>query len=183
MRAHKVPNLNFFSQFKHFFPLFSRSFFILRYSIFIDMSDDEVDEGLLALLRKSLGLDGAHNSGPAETKVLEHAEYIYNNSIDVALDSQGTKAAAAVIWASMQEKSYTFKTWSEHELHPKAKDESTVDFIFIMDLLNFSFWSDNPKPEHRFAVEYRGQIWTGYWSLVAALQRALEEGTYVGIQL
>lgn len=143
----------------------------------LDMSDDEVDEELLALLRKSLSLDGAQNLGPAQSKVLDHAEYIYNNSIDVALDSQCTKAAAAIIWDSMQKKSYSFKTWSEHELHPKVKDKSTVDFIFIMDLLNFSFWSDHTKSEHKFAVEYRGQLWTGYWSLVAALQRALDEGT------
>ena len=27
-----------------------------------------------------------------------------------------------------------------------------------------------------FAVDYRGTKWTGYGSLVAALQRALEEG-------
>lgn len=141
------------------------------------MSDDEVDEELLALLRKSLGLNGAQSSGPTKTEVLDHAEYIYNNSIDVALDYRGTKAAAAAIWSSMQEKDYSFKTWSEHALHPKAKDGSTVDFIFTMDLLNFSFWSENLEPAHRFAVEYRGQLWTGYWSLVAALQRALEEGT------
>lgn len=144
------------------------------------MSDDEVDEELLVLLRKSVGLNGFHNPAPAETKVLEHAEYIYNNSVDVALDSRGTKAAAAVIWNSMQEKGYSFKSWSEHELHPKATDANTVDFVFIMDLLNFCFWSSSAQPEHKYAVEYRGRLWTGYWSLVAALQRAIEEGTRAG---
>jgi len=44
-----------------------------------------------------------------------------------------------------------------------------------MDLLNFSFWSELPDDE-RFAIEYRGKRWTGYWSLVAALQRALDDG-------
>ncbi|EHK97697.1 putative UPF0553 protein C9orf64 [Glarea lozoyensis 74030] len=43
-----------------------------------------------------------------------------------------------------------------------------------MDLLNFSFWSENDE-EERFAIEYQGKRCTGYKSLVAALQRALEE--------
>jgi hypothetical protein len=139
------------------------------------MSDDEVDLELLALLRKSLGLGGgAANPGVAETKVLENAQYVFDNAIDVALDPAKTKAAAETIWRQMQKKEYSTHTWSEHELHPKTKDEGTMDFIFTMDLLNFSFWSAETE-EKRFAIEYRGKNWTGYWSLVAALQRALDE--------
>ena len=140
------------------------------------MSDDEPDLELLALLQKSLGLNDLAAVGPAETRVLESAEYVYNNAVDVALDMRGTKAAASTIWQLMDEKEYSFKQWSEHELHPKSKDKSIVDFIFVLDLLNFCFWSDSDDPEQSFAVEYKGRQWTGYWSLVAALQRALEEG-------
>lgn len=141
------------------------------------MSEDEADEELLALLRQSLGLHNSNNISPvAEIKVLDDAEYVYNNSIDVALDYQGCKAAASLIWTRMQERKYSTSTWSEHELHPKSKDASTVDFIFATDLLNFSFWSDKSTLGENFAIEYRGTSWTGYWSLVAALQRALEEG-------
>ncbi|KAL4773125.1 hypothetical protein BDW60DRAFT_28157 [Aspergillus nidulans var. acristatus] len=140
------------------------------------MSDDEVDHELIALLRKSLGLGGgAANPGAAETKVLQNAQYVFDNAIDVALNPSKTKEAAETIWRQMQKKEYSTSSWSEHELHPKAKDESTVDFIFTMDLLNFSFWSAEPE-EKRFAIEYRGKKWTGYWSLVAALRRALDEG-------
>ncbi|KAL4882607.1 hypothetical protein BJY04DRAFT_37478 [Aspergillus karnatakaensis] len=140
------------------------------------MSDDEVDHELIALLRKSLGLGGgAANPGAAETKVLENAQYVFDNAIDVALDPHKTKAAAETIWRQIQKKDYSTSSWSEHELHPKAKDETTVDFIFTMDLLNFSFWSAETE-DKRFAIEYREKKWTGYWSLVAALQRALDEG-------
>ena len=138
------------------------------------MSDDEVDSDLLELLRKSLGIDGDGPPKPAKTGVLEDAEYIYDNSTDVALDMRGTKIAASSIWTLINEKQYSTKDWSKNELHPKAKDESTVDFIFLMDLLNFSFWSDASE---QYTVEYHGKTWTGYWSLVAAIQRALDEGT------
>jgi hypothetical protein len=143
------------------------------------MSDDEADPELLELLRAHvLGQPGA-NADP-ETGVLEGAEYVYDNSIDVALDMWSCKTAANAIYKQMQEKSYSTATWSEHELHPKPKDEATVDFIFAMDLLNFSFWSELPD-DKRFAVSYKDRTWTGYWSLVAALQRALDEGWFGGL--
>lgn len=140
------------------------------------MSDDEVDHELLELLRQSLlGPKPQLDDIGTDTKVLRHAEFIYDNSIDVNVDARGTRAAARLIWEQMQERSYSTETWSEHDLHPKSKDEATLNFIFVMDLLNFSFWSEKPEND-RYAVEYRGKTWTGYWSLVACLQRALEEG-------
>lgn len=139
------------------------------------MSDDDVDYELLDLLRKSLGIGPKDPNAPPETKVLEDAKFIYDNSVDVALDMRHTKLAAIEILKQMKEQGYCTKTWSEHALHPKAKDESTVNFIFTMDLLNFSFWSEKSE-EERFSVRYHEKRWTGYWSLVAALQRALEEG-------
>ncbi len=141
------------------------------------MSDDEADPELLALLRQSLGLGPGISTAPPSTGVLKSAQYICDNAIDVAISSGGTKTAAETIWGLMQAKRYSTETWSSHELHPKTKDEATVNFIFTMNLLNFSFWSELP-PEERFTVEYRGHRWTGYWSLVAALQRALDEGTF-----
>lgn len=138
------------------------------------MSDDEADPELLEFMRQHFSRTTVTPTIP-ETKVLESAEYVYDNAIDVALSSQCCIAAAESIYSSMQTRSYSTESWSSHDLHPKAKDESTVNFIFTMDLLNFSFWSERDE-EERFAVEYRGKKWTGYWSLVACLQRALDEG-------
>ena len=138
------------------------------------MSDSEPDEDLLELLRKSLGLNGNEHA-PPRIKVLEDAEYVYSNATDVAIDMRGTKDAATKIQNMMQEKGYSTRVWSLQELHPKAKDSTTVDFIFLMDLLNFSFWSSSLVPDETYAVEYRDKAWSGYWSLVAAIQRALED--------
>jgi hypothetical protein len=137
------------------------------------MSDNEVDLELLDLLRKRFGI-GVKDDGPPETKVLENAQFICDNSVDVALDMRSTKLAAQLVLDEMEKREYSTHTWSEHELHPKAKDERTVNFIFTMDLLNFSFWSEKTEDE-RFAVVYKGKRWTGYFSLVALLQRALEQ--------
>lgn len=49
--------------------------------------------------------------------------------------------------------------------------------IFLVDLLNFSFWSERdpddksvPHPA-RYAVEYQGVKYTGYWALCACINR------------
>ena len=140
------------------------------------MSDDEADPELLDLLRQSLGMGDSGPPPPLKLRVLEDAEFVYNNSMDVAIDMQGTKAAASSIYKSMQERGYGIQDWRSHELHPQSKDISTVEFVFLMDLLNFSFWSAASEFSERFAVEYCGKSWTGYWSLVAAIRRAIDEG-------
>lgn len=139
------------------------------------MSDDEADPELLALLRAHLHGGRPPAAAAPETGVLEGAEHVYDNAIDVAVDMRACKAAAAALHRQMRDRGYSAAAWARHELHPKAKDEATVAFVFTMDLLNFSFWSARPEGQ-RFAVAYRGRTWTGYWSLVAALQRALDEG-------
>ncbi|KIW06568.1 uncharacterized protein PV09_02997 [Verruconis gallopava] len=145
------------------------------------MSDDEADSELLDLLKRSLGLSLGQSTVSPETGVLASAEHVCNNSIDVALDMAGTKAAAALIYNNMRARGYSTQAWSQHELHPKTKDEAALNFIFTMDLLNFSFFSDKIDPDDPecFAIEYRGKRWKGYWSLCAALQRALDEGLYI----
>ncbi|KAK3686776.1 hypothetical protein LTR37_019491 [Vermiconidia calcicola] len=144
------------------------------------MSDDEADPELLELLRETLGLGKkkAQDEVSTDTGVLRDAEYIYTNAIDVSIDMYGSKGAAASIYSTMQDRGYSTETWGQHELHPRLgdgfSDVDMVNFIFTMDLLNFSFWSEL-SDEERYQVDHRGKRWTGYNSLVACLQRALEE--------
>ena len=111
--------------------------------------------------------------------VLKDAEYVSYNAIDVAISMYGTRDAASHLYKAMQERKYSTQTWSEHELHPKlgvdVDEIGLVNFVFTMDLLNFSFWSER-SAEERYQVEYQGKRWTGYNSLVACLRRALDEG-------
>lgn len=139
------------------------------------MSDDEADPELVELLRQTLSNANAPAAVTQDTHVLRDAEYIYTHSTDVAIDMRGTVKAAQSIWEQMQARSYDTRKWAEHELHPKTKDEATLHFCFTVDLLNFSFWSELPD-EERFAVSYKDRRWTGYNSLVAAINRALDEG-------
>ncbi|EMC91758.1 hypothetical protein BAUCODRAFT_152140 [Baudoinia panamericana UAMH 10762] len=144
------------------------------------MSDDEADPELLQLLRQSLGIPSNRSDEvSSQTGVLADAEHIYSDAIDVSIDMYGTKSAASNIWKMMQERAYSTEAWSQVELHPKAgegfSELDTINFIFTMDLLNFSFWS-KLSDDQRFQVDYKGRRWTGYNSLLACLHRALDEG-------
>ncbi len=54
----------------------------------------------------------------------------------------GTKAAAASLFKTMQQRGYSTQAWSQHDLHPAIEqgfsEVGMVNFIFTMDLLNFS---------------------------------------------
>lgn len=83
--------------------------------------------------------------------------------------------------------SYTPRTWRAQPLHicpPEpysASDPLTrecLNWIFLISSLNFSFWSEREGSEERYGVEWRTgwdtetrAVHTGYWSLVAALNR------------
>ncbi|KAL9053780.1 MAG: hypothetical protein Q9162_004578 [Coniocarpon cinnabarinum] len=115
---------------------------------------------------------------PSQTKVLDSASYVASQAIDVFIDRTGVQAAARSLLSSIRRTPFTTASWSAHQLHPDPLDGSMTDseivkFIFVMDLLNFSFWSED---DEGFWVEWEGRRWSGYWSLVACLRRAKEEG-------
>lgn len=117
------------------------------------------------------------------TRVVDSAEFIASKAQNVFVSETGCRIAAKSIYKAMNEQQYSTETWASHLLNPVEKTASTVDWIFTIDLLNFSFWSDyddhdtgHPSSQ-RFSVKYKDAVYTGYWSLVAAINRALEAGT------
>ena len=63
----------------------------------------------------------------------------------------------------------------QEPLHPKlpvdadeAALKAAVDWVFFVDALNFSFWSEETR-ERRYTVRHNGVDYVGYWSLCAAV--------------
>jgi hypothetical protein len=52
--------------------------------------------------------------------------------------------------------------------------ERTVNWILLLDALNFCFWAE--KGQARWQVTYQDEALNGYWAEAAALRRAVEEG-------
>jgi len=102
----------------------------------------------------------------------------------------------------MKENAYSPATWKQPAMHPKEATEATAEWwgatnperpvgsvwsvliqpcnlgvlapgrIFVVDLLNFSFWLDG-FPDRSFAVHWRGERHRGYFGLCACINRAL----------
>ncbi|KZT27422.1 hypothetical protein NEOLEDRAFT_1161678 [Neolentinus lepideus HHB14362 ss-1] len=127
---------------------------------------------------------------PAQNPVVCSADWAYQATDLVKIDEEGVRAAADYINKSLETNSYTPRTWRIHSLHicppepyspAEPQTKKCLDWIFLIASLNFSFWSEKDDND-RYGVEWREgwesskyRIWTGYWSLVAAINRALEE--------
>lgn len=62
------------------------------------------------------------------------------------------------------------KNFSQHQHHPKATDPNALDWIFLIDTLNFCFWTPGD------ATKWKVDSETGYFALCAAINRAQNDG-------
>jgi hypothetical protein len=67
--------------------------------------------------------------------------------------------------------------WPTH-YHFFDGTQRTVNWMLLLDALNFCFWSEKGQP--RWQIQYRQEILDGYWAEAASLRRAMEEQLPVG---
>jgi len=65
--------------------------------------------------------------------------------------------------------------WTD-DLHFHDGTWRTAGWALALDALNFCFWSARPDPNDRWRVERDGVAYDGYWALVAALRRGVDDG-------
>lgn len=103
----------------------------------------------------------------------EAASFVTENSRDVYVDPEGVRRMAELLLPAAA--AWRVEQWkSLHELNPRGADEAALNWVFVVDTLNFSFWAE--QEEHRCEVQYGGRAYTGYWALCAAVNRALDQG-------
>lgn len=106
--------------------------------------------------------------------VVDSASFIVSQAKNVHLGSDSDYAQAAHLVGPLVE-AWTPETWSASPLHPNLSDPSAkATWIFLIDTLNFAFWTPPGRPP--FTVSYQGKNYTGYWSLCAAIRRAIDDG-------
>ncbi|KAI6095793.1 hypothetical protein EDD16DRAFT_719449 [Pisolithus croceorrhizus] len=123
--------------------------------------------------------------------VVSSAEFAMMETSIVRVNPEGVKRAADYISRKIVAEQYTPRTWRTQPLHicpPEPYSPSDpltrqcLNWVFIISALNFSFWSERDGTPERYGVEWRKGwgveervVHTGYWSLVAAVNRALGE--------
>lgn len=112
------------------------------------------------------------------TNVRESAEFISQNSKLVHLGSDESFEKASKIVQPLLD-SWKPENWSSNGLHPAHLNDhkAKASWIFVIDTLNYAFWKPPGKP--LFTIKYNGKNYTGYWSLCAAIRRALDDGISV----
>jgi hypothetical protein len=94
--------------------------------------------------------------------VVEHARYVKISPVAIE------RAANA-----LAEKRVEPPAWN-YEYHYHDGTERTVNYIFLLDALNFCFWG---KP--KWGIVYKGKQLDGYWALAASLKRAMEKNPHI----
>lgn len=98
----------------------------------------------------------------ASSVQIEHARV---EQLAHELTSPAEKQAASV-------RSLAVPPWPAH-YHFFDGTERTVNWMLLLDALNFCFWGEKDQP--RWQIAYQGELLNGYWAEAAALRRAVEE--------
>lgn len=97
-------------------------------------------------------------------------EFIVKNAKHLKVNPEGIEKLCRDVIAGIQSKEIDIENFSQHQYHPSASDSRAANWIFIIDTLNFCFWT--PGDDTKWKVD--GE--TGYFALCAAIKRALDEG-------
>ncbi|XP_058828771.1 queuosine 5'-phosphate N-glycosylase/hydrolase [Topomyia yanbarensis] len=100
----------------------------------------------------------------------ESGEFIVKHATFLKVNETAIQNLVKEVINGIQTKVIDVNNFSQHEYHPKPTDSHAANWIFLIDTLNFCFWT--PGNATKWKVE--GQ--TGYFSLCAAVNRALKEG-------
>ncbi len=110
---------------------------------------------------------------PEPLDVLESAQWIVSQATSVTVPAAGVAAAAAQLQA-LGDEAFALSLWRTCEQNPRVVTDDTLEWIFVVDTLNFCFWAERDAP--LFACLHEGRTFTGYWALCACVNRALAEG-------
>lgn len=69
-------------------------------------------------------------------------------------------------------KKYSFKIWKLYKLYLNEMMKEIVDWIVVLDMLNFFFWID--EDVELWMVCYEGQDYIGYWVFCVFINRVLK---------
>lgn len=98
----------------------------------------------------------------------ESAEYIALHATEVKIKPDGLKKLGDLICTEIQSGRLSPSNFSQVEHHPKSEDPWVLDWILVVDTLNYCFW----HVENEIGWRVEGN--SGYFALCAAINRAIK---------
>jgi len=108
--------------------------------------------------------DSILSTRPDPLDVLKTTAYVVEHARRVKIHADSIKRAADML----ADRRVQPPAWN-YDYHYHDGTPRTVNYLFLLDALNFCFWG---KP--RWRIEYEGKPLDGYWALAASLKRAVE---------
>ncbi|EFO16807.2 hypothetical protein LOAG_11695 [Loa loa] len=103
----------------------------------------------------------------------ESAEFIVANGINnIELSQDGIVKVAELIMNAINSNDFTEDSYFSLDVHPQVADRKAIDWIFLVDTINFSFWFNHKA---NFKVTFHEKQYTGYLAACACINRAIEE--------
>ncbi|EDW01080.1 queuosine salvage protein [Drosophila grimshawi] len=100
----------------------------------------------------------------------ESGEHIVRHAKYLKVLPAGIERLVEEIVSGVIAKRIDVENFSQHELHPRKEDLHAANWIFIVDTLNFCFWTPTNY------TKYKVNGYTGYFALCAAINRAIADG-------
>lgn len=82
-----------------------------------------------------------------------------------------TSTHSLQIYQEIIDRKLTTELYASAPVHPKEKNDRTINWIFLIDSLNFCFWTTDKS---HWQVTWNGETYSGYFGLCAAINRAIE---------
>ncbi|CAK9822503.1 Queuosine salvage protein [Anthophora retusa] len=105
----------------------------------------------------------------------ESAKIIASLAKNVTIDERGIDNLSRAILEGLKRSAISVNNFSQIQFHPSPNDPKAVDWIFVLDTLNYSFWSKKDTPKWTVS----GQ--TGYFALCAVVKRAIDVSLNIGM--
>ena len=100
---------------------------------------------------------------------------IASKAKDVEILAEGVERAAVDIVHKVESKEMVMaQMFVKTPVHPQKADAAGIDWVFFADTLNFCFW--NNDLDAQYEVTYKGEKYTGYLAMCAAINRTLDSG-------
>ncbi|CAJ0959107.1 unnamed protein product, partial [Mesorhabditis belari] len=106
-------------------------------------------------------------------KPRDSGKFIASKSENVSILEDGVRKAARLILNAVKDGSMEKVQFAAQDVHPKGGGTKAVDWVFLLDTINFSFWPDEGKS---YEVLWKEKKYTGYFAACAAVNKALEKG-------
>jgi len=123
-------------------------------------------------IKKDTSEDNPYDLTESDTLgVLSNTQWVVEHAMHAGINKNRVAHVGAQLLARYT--STTEPAWYDR-FHFHDGTERTVNWLLVLDALNFCFWAEKGQP--RWYIDYHGEILDGYWAEAAALTRAVEEG-------